>query len=79
VVVDADVVDGSASSDLGPLNVLAGFDAGRARLLVRPEQIQLVGPSRVASSQVSPSRAGLLAGGLLAGGPLAGGPLAGGR
>jgi len=46
VVVDADVVDGSASSDLGPLNVLPGFDAGRARLLVRPEQIELVGSSQ---------------------------------
>jgi iron(III) transport system ATP-binding protein len=47
VVVDADVVDGSASSDLGPLFVMPGFDAGRARLLVRPEQIELVGSSRV--------------------------------
>jgi iron(III) transport system ATP-binding protein len=46
VVVDADVVDGSASSDLGPLHVMAGFDAGRARLLVRPEQIELVGSSQ---------------------------------
>jgi len=42
VVVDAEVVDGSASSDLGPLFVLPGFDVGRARLLVRPEQIELV-------------------------------------
>jgi iron(III) transport system ATP-binding protein len=47
VVVDADVVDGSASSDLGPLCVMPGFDAGRARLLVRPEQIELVGSSQV--------------------------------
>jgi len=46
VVVDADVVDGSASSDLGPLYVAAGFDTGRARLLVRPEQIELAGSSR---------------------------------
>ena len=45
VVVDADVVDGSASSDLGELNVLPGFDTGPARLLVRPEQIELVGSS----------------------------------
>jgi iron(III) transport system ATP-binding protein len=43
VVVDADVVDGSACSDLGVLNVLPGFDGGRARLMVRPEQIELVG------------------------------------
>ena len=47
VVVDADVVDGSASSDLGPLLVMAGFDTGPARLLVRPEQIELVGSSQV--------------------------------
>jgi len=47
VVVDADVVDGSASSDLGPLCVMAGFDNGPARLLVRPEQIQLAGSSQV--------------------------------
>jgi len=46
VVVDADVVDGSASSDLGPLHVMPGFGAGRARLLVRPEQIALVGSSQ---------------------------------
>jgi iron(III) transport system ATP-binding protein len=46
VVVDADVVDGSASSDLGPLNVMPGFDGGRARLLVRPEQIDLVGSTQ---------------------------------
>jgi iron(III) transport system ATP-binding protein len=26
---------------------MPGFDAGRARLLVRPEQIELVGPTRV--------------------------------
>jgi iron(III) transport system ATP-binding protein len=44
VVVEADVVDGSAASDLGPLHVLPGFGAGPARLLVRPEQIELVGP-----------------------------------
>ena len=47
VVVDADVVDGSASSDLGPLHVMAGFDTGPARLLVRPEQIELAGSSQV--------------------------------
>ena len=47
VVVDADVVDGSASSDLGPLRVMAGFDTGPARLLVRPEQIELAGSSQV--------------------------------
>ena len=47
VVVDADVVDGSASSDLGPLHVMPGFDAGPARLLVRPEQIEVVGSSQV--------------------------------
>jgi iron(III) transport system ATP-binding protein len=47
VVVDADVVDGSASSDLGPLHVMPGFGAGRARLLVRPEQIALGGPTQV--------------------------------
>ncbi len=52
VVVDADVVDGSASSDLGRLHVMAGYDGGRARLLVRPEQIELVGSSMVGSSQV---------------------------
>ena len=46
VVVDADVVDGSASSDLGTLHVMAGYDGGRARLLVRPEQIELGGPSQ---------------------------------
>jgi len=46
VIVDADVVDGWASSDLGPLAVMPGFDAGPARLLVRPEQIELVGASR---------------------------------
>ncbi len=45
VVVDADVIDGSASSDLGPLHVMAGYDGGRARLLVRPEQIELGGSS----------------------------------
>lgn len=43
VVVDADVIDGTATSDLGPLHVMAGFDSGRARLLVRPEQIELAG------------------------------------
>ncbi|MEO8556350.1 MAG: ABC transporter ATP-binding protein [Actinomycetota bacterium] len=43
VIVDADVANDVASSDLGLLNVLPGFDAGRARLLVRPEQIELVG------------------------------------
>ncbi len=52
VVVDADVVDGSASSDLGRLHVMAGYDGGRARLLVRPEQIELVGSSMVGSPQV---------------------------
>jgi len=46
VIVDADVLDGWASSDLGPLAVMPGFDAGPARLLVRPEQIELVGSSR---------------------------------
>jgi len=46
VIVDADVVGGWASSDLGPLAVMPGFDAGPARLLVRPEQIELVGSSR---------------------------------
>jgi len=46
VVVDADVVDGSAFSDLGRLYVLAGFDSGRARLLVRPEQIELTAPDQ---------------------------------
>ena len=46
VVVDADVVDGSASSDLGTLHVMAGYDGGKARLLVRPEQIELGGPSQ---------------------------------
>jgi len=74
VVVDADVVDGAASSDLGPLHVLAGFAGGRARLLVRPEQIQLVGPSRVASSQVSPSRAGSSRAGSSRAGPSRAGP-----
>ncbi len=48
VVVDADVVDGSAGSDLGPLHVMAGYDGGRARLLVRPEQIELGGSSQAA-------------------------------
>ena len=47
VVVDADVVDGSASSDLGPLHVMAGYDGGRARLLVRPEQVELGSSSTV--------------------------------
>ena len=47
VVVDADVVDGLASCDLGPLYVMAGFDTGPARLLVRPEQIELAGSSQV--------------------------------
>lgn len=47
VVVEADVVDGSASSDLGPLYVMTGSDTGPARLLVRPEQIQLAGSSQV--------------------------------
>jgi iron(III) transport system ATP-binding protein len=47
VVVDADVVDGSASSDLGPLCVMAGFDTGPGRLLVRPEQIEIAGSSQV--------------------------------
>lgn len=47
VVVDADVVDGTASSDLGPLHVIAGYESGRARLLVRPEQIELGGSSQV--------------------------------
>jgi len=45
VVVEAEVAGGSASSDLGPLYVAAGFESGRARLLVRPEQIELVGSS----------------------------------
>ena len=43
VVIDADVVGSSAASDLGPLHVLPGFGVGPARLLVRPEQIELVG------------------------------------
>jgi len=43
VVVDADVIGSSAASDLGPLHVLPGFGGGPARLLVRPEQIELVG------------------------------------
>jgi iron(III) transport system ATP-binding protein len=47
VVVDADVVDGSASSDLGPLFVMPGYESGRARLLVRPEQIELACSSQV--------------------------------
>ena len=55
VVVDADVVDGMAASDLGPLQVRSGClaDRGshhgptRARLLVRPEQIELTGSSSV--------------------------------
>jgi len=47
VIVDANVVDGWASSDLGPLAVMPGFDTGPARLLVRPEQIELVGSSQV--------------------------------
>jgi len=47
VVVDADVTDGSASTDLGRLHVMPGFDAGKARLLVRPEQIGLVGAAHV--------------------------------
>jgi iron(III) transport system ATP-binding protein len=46
VVVDADLADGAASSDLGPLYVMAGVGAGPARLLVRPEQIQLAGSSQ---------------------------------
>jgi len=46
VVVDADVVDGSAFCDLGPLQVMPGFSAGPARLLVRPEQIELVGAAQ---------------------------------
>jgi iron(III) transport system ATP-binding protein len=46
VVIEADVVGGTASSDLGPLHVMAGFDFGRARLLVRPEQIELAGVSK---------------------------------
>jgi iron(III) transport system ATP-binding protein len=51
VVVEAEVARGSASSDLGPLHVAAGFESGPARLLVRPEQIELVGssPSDVAT------------------------------
>lgn len=47
VVVDAQVVDGSASSDIGPLHVMAGHNGGRARLLIRPEQIELGGSSAV--------------------------------
>jgi iron(III) transport system ATP-binding protein len=43
VIVDADVVEGRASSDLGPLLVMPGFPAGPARLMVRPEQIDLLG------------------------------------
>ena len=43
VVVEADVIGSSAASDLGPLHVLPGFGVGPARLLVRPEQIELVG------------------------------------
>jgi iron(III) transport system ATP-binding protein len=46
VVVNADVVDGTASSDLGPLHVLAGYDWGPARLMVRPEQIELCGSAQ---------------------------------
>jgi len=46
VVVDAELVDGSATSDLGPLYVTAGFESGPARLLVRPEQIELAGSSK---------------------------------
>jgi iron(III) transport system ATP-binding protein len=55
VIVDTDVVDGSASSDLGPLRVSAGFGSGRARLLVRPEQIELDVPPKagVAANVVS--------------------------
>jgi iron(III) transport system ATP-binding protein len=52
VVVDADVVDGSASSDLGPLFVMPGYDFGRARLLVRPEQIELASSSQGVEARV---------------------------
>jgi iron(III) transport system ATP-binding protein len=52
VVVEADVVDGSASSDLGQLFVTTSLDPvdhgrlTRARLMVRPEQIELAGASK---------------------------------
>jgi iron(III) transport system ATP-binding protein len=46
VVVEADVVSGSASCDLGPLCVIAGPVTGPARLLVRPEQIRVAGPAQ---------------------------------
>jgi iron(III) transport system ATP-binding protein len=46
VVVDAELADGTASSDLGPLSVMAGVGTGPARLLVRPEQIQLAASSQ---------------------------------
>jgi len=49
IVVETEVVDGSAPSDLGRLYVMAGSEnghiSGRARLLVRPEQIELAGSS----------------------------------
>jgi iron(III) transport system ATP-binding protein len=46
VVVEAEVVNGSASSDLGPLHVLSGYGGARACLMVRPEQIELAGSSK---------------------------------
>jgi len=59
IVVDADVVDGSASSDLGPLHVMAGFSEGRVRLMVRPEQIELVGSSVAGSTMVGSTQVGV--------------------
>jgi iron(III) transport system ATP-binding protein len=63
LVVDADVVDGSALCDLGLLQVMAdsrsGPSSGRARLLVRPEQIRLAGASLARSSQPGASQAGV--------------------
>jgi iron(III) transport system ATP-binding protein len=73
VVVDAEVVDGLASSDLGPLYVTSGCHSGPhadrvatparlARLLVRPEQIELTGPrpaGAAASGDAGPAASGV--------------------
>ena len=67
MVVDADVADGSALCDLGLLTVMedsaSGPSSGRARLLVRPEQIRLAvsSPDRASagSPQGGPSQTGV--------------------
>jgi iron(III) transport system ATP-binding protein len=62
MVVDADVVGGSAWCDLGLLTVMedsaSGPSSGKARLLVRPEQIRLAGSSPDGSSPAGSSPAG---------------------